>query len=205
MRTSNNLAKIRRTGLNSFGQPYTGNAIRGVQNKRMMGGRPQGPLSTRPAQATGEVARMQREEAEDMAAMDAAPRAGMAKAQATRAPAAPAAPAKPPGRLIPGSSPGSSVWKTDAELNAMKQKKTPATAGEGGGMLGNAMRSVGAGLAAARRLKAKQDRNYSRARVAQEKTGVVISGKAAAGDREGYRNAGALNKPDSWVEETLAR
>jgi hypothetical protein len=86
MRTSNNLAKIRRTGLNSFGQPYTGNAIRGVQNKRMMGGRPQGPLSTRPAQATGEVARMQREEAEDMAAMDAARRAGMAKAQAEAAP-----------------------------------------------------------------------------------------------------------------------
>lgn len=106
-RTVNNLSKIRRAGLNAFNEPYTGNAILGVGANRVP----------------------QDESALELAAMERARQRGFERAQAEMgagsAPA-PAAPAKKPGMLIPGSSPGSSMWKTGEELDAMRRQERRA-------------------------------------------------------------------------------
>lgn len=150
MRTSNNLAKIRRTGLNAFGEPYTGNAIGGVQNRRMMGGGNQGPLSSRPSE---NQRRTDAADAAERAEQAALRRAGMARAQAalggqTPAPQAPApAPAPAPPKPAPAA-----------------KAATPTTPA----------------LVAARRSKAIQDQNFSRQRVALEKVHGRPMGKYAS-------------------------
>jgi len=170
MSTPNNLAKIRRTGLNAFGQPYTGNAIGGVQNRRMMGGPAQGPLSQRGPQSTGVQARMEREEAEDQAAWEAARRKGNARAQAaagTPTPPAPAPAKKTGGALIPGSSPGSAVWKSDEESTP---KPVP------GRLASAAMRSANAAnrLAQARRKSTARFEGLSFTEMQQRKKRVGL-------------------------------
>lgn len=89
-RTVNNLSKIRRAGLNAFGQPYTGNAIRGVGSRAP-----------------------EADPAAELAEQERFRQAGIARAQAARKPSTTAT-TKPGGALIPGSSPGSAVWKSDA-------------------------------------------------------------------------------------------
>ena len=182
-RTVNNLSKIRRAGLNAFGQPYTGNAIRGV-GSRDTGG------ST----------------SAELAAMERARQAGIARAQAAAGASAPAsAPAKKPGRLIPGSSPGSSIWKTDEEPPA------PAPASSGGnGLFGRLVKTgKNAMLAAARRQKAEramQDRNFSRMRVALEKVHGESTTKGHwAQIRDEWRADGSLNNRNPDAEEILAK
>lgn len=161
--TINNLAKIRRAGLNAFGQPYTGNAIR--HTGRRVGLNPFGggkPSMQGPRRMGEEAMQMESAEAEARDMADAVKR-GQDRARAEANPL-PQAPEKPKGKLVYGAG-GSMKWQTgDAPAAASRP-----TAPTGGGMLGDVMRSVGTGLAAARRWKGQQDRQKSRTRYAAEK------------------------------------
>lgn len=88
------------TGLNSFGEPFRGNKIRGVQAKRYMGGGNQGPLSARPvynAKVEAEKAVVEGERKEREAAAQRGRQASI-QANAPSAAASPPKP-KPTGRL----------------------------------------------------------------------------------------------------------
>lgn len=169
-RTSNNLAKIRRSGLNAFGEPYTGNPIRGVINRREFSGG-SGPLSKRGPQATGEVAAMEKAAAEEARAMQAAREAGMARA---RAEAAPAPVPKPQGQLVE-SSRGGYKWQP-AQARQTSQKTPP---GSNGGWFGEivaqapkAMQVGASMLVEARRqrgMQAAKDRKKGRVKAYRER------------------------------------
>lgn len=159
-RTSNNLAKIRRSGLNSFGEPYTGNPIRGVVNRREFSGG-SGPLSKRGPQATGEVAAMEKAAAEEARAMQAARAAGQARARAESPTPAGAAP-KPQGQLVESSRGG------------YKWQPAPAPASSGGGGWFGGMVEAGkqALLVEARRqrgMQAAKDRKKGRVKAYRER------------------------------------
>ena len=160
MSTTNNLAKIRRNGLNSFGQAYTGNAIRHTGRRVGLnpfgGGKPsmQGP------RRMGEEAKQMEDAEAEADAMDR----GQQRARAEAFPT-PAAPEKPKGKLVYGAG-GSMKWQT-GDAPAAPSSRPPAR--EGGGMLGDVMRGVSTGLAAARRLKGQQDRQKARTRYSLER------------------------------------
>jgi len=130
MRTANNLAKIRRTGLNAFGEPYTGNAIGGVKNRREFSGG-SGPLSMRGPQAMGEAAAVEKEAAAEATARQMARDAGRARAQAE---------AKPAAQVSPVSAP----------------KPQPQQGGWFNGLVQGGQKAMHTGLAAARRQRGEQ-------------------------------------------------
>ena len=163
----------------------TGARIDGrVQRKTMMGGRSQGPLSSRPNRS--ESMAMEAE-----AALEAERQKGIARAQAearqTSAPAGPAASPKPAGQLIPGHSPGSSMWvKNDSPLLKKTTPTAPPTGTTQGTVNGKDVSRApqptgislldaatgadgGAMLREARRKKAMQDRAKGRAKAESER------------------------------------
>ncbi len=207
------------TGLNSFGQPFRGNKIRGVgAEERRVGlaysrelSRGTGPLSTRHQDGSqGNFAERKIAEAQEVAqtanerrAQEAVER-GRTKAFAATGPAT--AP-KRPGQLIE-TGPGRSKWVSGDEMDAQEKARVEARKGTsyGGGMFGAAMRGVQKGMAAATSLRRVQDRNFSRARVALEKIhGRPMDKYAFSEGRESMRKSGELDQRIPEAEAVLTR